>query len=289
MDGASTGDPNSEEPIRPRAEGRATLVVDDELQRLSAELGPDVRADQADDDTERGGAPQPAPFEIGLPRPRAIDLRELWRLTKTNADPAILAALGPNVPILLSHGMTAFPVAGRKPARVWGMGYDSSVFDVAADTVALVPATDMLDIARVGANAGVEVQLDGRLGVPQPLADALSLVPGVELNEASVRVKDDVKAAVFLQFHVAVARVVSGPDANGGAKWSLYSQDREIAGYQPLLQTLLVPKGTKSLRVDVKTWVREAGWFGPKNWTNKTDSFEVPLNSRGTPARHIRD
>jgi hypothetical protein len=268
-----------DEPIRLKAESRSTFVADQELERLAAELGPDPAAGDLDEDTERGGAPMPAPFDIGLPRPRAIDLIELWRLTGNKPDPEILAGLGPNVPVLLSHGITAFPAMGRKPARVWGLGYDCSVFDVEADTVGVTPATDMLDIAKVGADARVELHLDGRIGVPEPLAGAVSMVPGVSLTEASVETHVGEKAALFLQFRVSVPRVISGPDANGGAKWALYAQDHQIAGYQPLLQTILVPKGTKSLRVDVKSWVREAGWLGPtRNWAVKVDSFEIDLS-----------
>jgi len=290
MDGGRTRDPVSEEPIQPKPEGRATLEVDDELRRFSAEVGGDVGAEDVDDETERGDAPQPTPFRIGLPRPRAIDLIALWRLSKKKPDPLVRAALGPKMPILLSHGITAFPAPARKPARVWGLGYDCSIFDVEADTVAVAPSTELLDIASVGANASIEVQLDGGLGVPEPLKEAASLIPGVTLTEASVHIGDDVNAAVFLNFRVSVPKVISGPDRDGGASWSLYSQDRQIAGYQPLFQTILVPEGTRSIRVDVKSWVREAGWLGPaKTWRFETQSFEVPLTTGGTPARHVRN
>ena len=77
----------------------------------------------------------------------------------------------------------------------------------------------------------------------------------------------------------ARSKVISGPgDGFGGAEWSLYAQDQQIAGYQALLQTLLVPKATKQLRVGITCWVREAGLFGrPKEWLFDTASFTIDV------------
>jgi hypothetical protein len=247
-------------------------VEDDVLAAMAAELTPDDAFDGVRGDSND------APFNVGLPAPRAIDLRRLWKLAGKTPDPMITAALGSRVPILLSHGVTALPRAGRKPARVWGLGYKVEMFDVAADTVDLQPATELLDIATVGTEVTVAIGLDGSLEVPKGALQALDTVPGVNLTEAKVSagVKEDAKLAI--SFTVSVPKVISGPgDGHGGAEWNLYAQDKRLEGYQALLQTVLLPKGVSHLRLGVTGWVREAGLFGPKQWIFETASFEVDL------------
>jgi hypothetical protein len=230
-----------------------------------------------DDEERGGGAIDEAPFDLGIPKPRAMDLRKLWKLGKKKPDPQVLAALGPSIPILLAHSVTAFPVGPRTP-RVWGIRYHSAVFGVDADTVDLQPATELLDIATVGSKVDVGVSLGGQLEVLPVAKDALNEIPGVTLNDAKVSASLDEKAAFRIRFTLSVPKVISGPDANGGAGWQLYAQDRRLEGHQALLQTLLVPKGTVALRIDVVSSVAAAGWFGPREWHFESESFEVALD-----------
>jgi len=259
--------------------------------RVSAITGPEATTDptiealaaglEPDDDEERGGQESDrSPFDLGIPRPRAIDLRRLWKLSGKKPDDAVLAALGPNRPILLAHAVTAFPTgAGRLP-RVWGIRYKSSVFGTEADTVDLQPTTELLDVVQVDSQAEVGISLDGKLGLPEATRAVLNQIPGVELNGASVTASTDQTAALRIKFTLSVPKVIAGPDANGGAGWQLYAQDRRLEGHQALLQTLLVPKGAKRLRIEVVSSVAAAGWFGPREWRYETASFDVALGSR---------
>jgi hypothetical protein len=247
-------------------------VEDDVLAAMVAEL--------PDDDTLEivRGDSNDVPFNVGLPAPRAIDLRTLWKLAGKTPDPMITAALGARVPILLSHGVTALPRPGRKPARVWGLGYKVEMFDVAADTIGIQPATELLDIATVGSQVTLAIGLDGSLEVPAQAVQALDAVPGVSLTEAKVSagLKEDAKLSI--SFTLSVPKVISGPgDGHGGADWSLYAQDKRLEGHQALLQTVLLPKGVHHLRLGITGWAREAGLFGPKQWIFETATFEVDL------------
>lgn len=260
--------------------GQPEEVEDAVLSSMLEDLGPaaDLGAGPLRD-MDRGQS-NDAPFNLGMPAPRAIDLRKLWKLAGKEPDPMITAALGPRVPVLLSHAVTAMPRPGRKPARVWGLGYKVELHDVAAHTVDVQPATDLLEVARVGTEATVEIGLDGSLEVPQAASEALSAIPGVTLSAAKISAGLQQNAKLSISFTLSVPRVISGAgDGHGGAEWNLYAQDRRLEGQQALLHTLLLPKGVKRLRLSVTGWVREAGLFGPKQWLFETASFEVDLQS----------
>lgn len=250
-------------------------VDDDVLTSMNRDL---PSAALGDEDEDRGD-PKDAPFNLGMPAPRAIDLRKLWKLAGKEPDPMITAALGARIPVLLSHGVTALPRPGRKPARVWGLGYKVELFDVAANTVDVQPGTDLLEIATVGAEATVDVGLDGSLEVPEVARAALDALPGVSLTAARVGAGIKENAKLSISFTVSVPRIISGlGDGHGGAEWNLYAQDKRLEGHQALLQTVLLPKGVKRLRIGVTGWAREAGFFGPKEWVFETASFDVDLD-----------
>jgi hypothetical protein len=262
-----------------RATGVAQEIEDGVLAELAAHSGPrPPRRGRSDDSVTRSLSPR-APFNLAIRTPQAIDLRRLWKLAKQEPDPTIAAGLGRKRPVLVSHGLTALPLAGQRPARVWGMGYKVVLFGVAADTVAVQPSTELVSIAEVGTDATIELGLDGSLEVPSAMRAALSAVPGVSLSDARVGASVDAKGKLAISFKVWMPRIVSGPgDGSGGAEWALYAQDRALAGYQMLLQTLLVPKSVTRLEFGVTGWVREAGWFGrPKEWTFESATFALDL------------
>jgi hypothetical protein len=250
--------------------GGPSAMEDDVISSLAAALD--------DGDEERGGTQdKAAPFDLGIPEPRAMDLRRLWKLAGKQPDPQILAALGPDVPVLLSHSVTAFPVGSGTP-RVWGIRYGSSLFGVDARTVSLQPTTELLDVLKVGAEAELEVGVGGELAVTREVSAIANQVPGVTLNEARVAASASDTAKLRIRFTVSVPKVIAGADAHGGARWQLYAQDRRLDGHQALLQTLLVPKGTRRVRVDIVSSVAAAGWFGPREWHFETESFDVALD-----------
>jgi hypothetical protein len=40
----------------------------------------------------------------------------------------------------------------------------------------------------------------------------------------------------------------------------------------------LIPKGTATLQIDIISPVAAAGWFGPREWHFKSESFDVALD-----------
>jgi hypothetical protein len=251
--------------------------VDDAVLSALVSAAPEPKQ-PPDDEAERAAGDDP-PFTLGIPEPRALDLRKVWKAAGRKPDPEILATLGSRVPILLSHRLTAFPRPGRSPARIWGLGYETSIPGSGARTVDVAPTTELLELVKVRQKAKLGLSLGGRLEVPQAALDALSEVPGVDLNDADVEASTDQSADLVISFTLSVPKVISGPDRDGGASWSLYAQDQRIEGPQALLQTLLVPAGTERLAVSVTGWVREASFlFIHRQWRFDTETFDVPVD-----------
>ena len=189
------------------AAGGPAPVEDDTIQSLAEEI---------EEDEERGGSESDAaPFDLGIPEPRAIDLRKVWKLAGQKPDAQILAALGPNVPVLLSHSITAFPVGAGKPPRVWGIRYGSQLFGIDARTVSVQPTTELLDVLTVGAEAELAVGLAGELSVPDAVGAAIETVPGVALNDARVAASLDQSAKLRIRFTLVRAE---GDRGYGGAR-----------------------------------------------------------------------
>jgi hypothetical protein len=254
--------------------------------RLTAAGGPqDVEdavieewAEAAPEDVDRDRSARQsdaAPFDLGVPEPRAMDLRKLWKLAGQEPDPQILAALGPTIPILLSHSVTAFPAGDGRPPRVWGIRYSCRLVDLDSRTVAVQPTTELLDVLTVGAEAELEVGLDGGLSVPRELAAGLSVIPGLALNEARVSAGVTESARLRIRFTLSVPKVISGPEAQGGARWHLYAQDQRLDGHQALIQTVLVPRDTRHATVEIESAIAAAGWFGPREWRYETATFDI--------------
>ena len=218
------------------------------------------------------------PYDLQSPEPRAVDLLGLWKRLGKKADPSVLSALGPNRPILLSHGITAFHRMGRRPRAIWGMGYQATVVDVEARTVDVTPTSEHITVGSLQQDVRLGVTLDGRIEMPQAALAAAQQLPGVGLNGASIEVGVDEHVAFAIRYDFRVLKVQAGPVAPGGARWNLYRQDRPLDDFHPLLQTLLVPRRARGLTVEVQAWAREAGFLGPgREWTFEPRTYRVSL------------
>ncbi len=216
------------------------------------------------------------PYDLQSPEPRAIDLLGLWKRLGKKPDPNLLASLGPNRPILLSHGITAFHKMGRRPRAIWGMGYQATVVDVEARTIDVTPTSEHITVGSLQQNVRLGVTLDGRIEAPQAAMGVAQQLPGVGLNGASIERVDE-RVAFAIRYEFRVLKVQAGPVAPGGAGGTC-TQDRPLDDFHPLLQTLLVPRSAHGVTVEVQAWAREAGFLGPgREWTFEPRTFQVSL------------
>src|ERR1017187_3293614 len=116
-----------------------TIDLDDELRAMA-----EARESALSKISERGGGEDwDAPLDLRVARPLAMDLRSMWRATGAVLPAQLAGALGATRPILVTHTVTPFPVDGRSPARVWGLGYEFVAHDIDANTVDVEPSNEV--------------------------------------------------------------------------------------------------------------------------------------------------
>ncbi len=257
----------------------------DDLARQEAALLAPMGASHDDADDED---PE-APYDLELVKPRAVDLLKLCAVSGTAVPPTIAAALGPNVPILLHHGLTPFAPAGTRPVGVWGMGYEVTLDGVDARTVSVLPATTIEEVGSVDSKVDFGLDVGGGISLlPAPLALAVAtLVPGLSLPSVEMHAVAHQRFSFALRMSLSFLRVQAGPVGAGGARWNVYRGAESIDSFLPLVQTILVPSGLDRLEMTVGTWVRRRGRWGglrrARAWKAPPQAFEVSLAGVDTP------
>lgn len=262
--------------LKPQTPKEHGLEVDPELERLFR-----LQETYSGTSARGGGDDWDAPFDLRVARPRAVDLRKLWQLTGKPEPPGITATLGPRIPILLSHVVAPFPVDGRIPGRVWGLGYEFVAHDVDASTVSVVPDDEILKIGSIGQCVDLGLELGGKIGIPPAEFESVGVGPSVSLTGGALRASMSERFQFALQLRITLRKVIGAPVGIGGAQWKLYRQNEPIDQPHSLLQTLVVAEGTKTIRCTVKTWASQAGWlgtsWGARFWPYADQDFEVSL------------
>ncbi len=224
------------------------------------------------------------PFDLEITKPRAVAIERLYEIAGKKVPANLQASLGANFPLLVSHGMTPFYKAGRKPSGVWGMGYRTVVDDDRCSTVAVFPASRKYDVIHVSEQVSVGIKAGGEISLPEVQGlQLLDTLTHVKLSGLALRATTDNEFAIAAQCTFSVLEVQAGPISAGGARWNLYRGRETIETYQPLLQTLLVPRKAKSLRFTVDAWLRGSGrFFGllkARQWAYPSQEFEVSIES----------
>lgn len=221
--------------------------------------------------SERGGGEEwDAPFDLRVARPRATDLRAVWRATKMDVPPQLAGALGATRPILITHTVTPFPVDGRSPARVWSLAYELIAHNADANTVAVAPSNESYKVADLGQTVVLGIDVGGKFDVAE--------LPGSNIGlraSTSQRFQFEVSMAITLR------KVVGAPVGIGGAQWKMFRQNEPLDQPHTLLQLVLVPEHAQEVRCTVKTSATQAGWLGThlgaKFWPYDDQMFTVKL------------
>jgi len=234
--------------------------------------------------------PDPAtcPFDLEVPPPYAVDLIRLCELKRAKVPPEVQAKLGSNTAVLIYHRMTPFAQEGQRPHGIWGMGYRAELSgQPAAATIGLVPASWRVSVAKAKAKVDIGVGAGGELGLPEGpvVAAATQTATGGLVGDVKLSLSADAKFAFILSldFDLSLLAVQAGPVGAGGARWDLYRRGKSIGVMQSLAHTVVVPKGTASLKLAVTTWIRETGLLGgpAMQWTFAPQGFTVLLEGQG--------
>lgn len=223
--------------------------------------------------SERGGGEDwEAPLDLRVARPRASDLRAVWSVTGVVVPTQLAGALGATRPVLVTHVVTPFPVDGRSPARVWGLGYEFVAHDIDANTMAVQPSSEEYKVAELGQTLELGINAAGRFS---PIGPILGAPFGVRAS-TSQEFQFEASLAITLR------KVVGAPVGIGGAQWKMFRQNEPLDQPHTLLQLLLVPEEARELRCTVKAWAKQAGWlgttWGAKYWPYDDQAFTVRLS-----------
>ncbi|MFZ0172122.1 MAG: hypothetical protein WAL04_10610 [Acidimicrobiales bacterium] len=222
-----------------------------------------------------------APFELELMKPRALDLRVLYKQLHRDVPADVEAALGAHRPLLLCHAMTAFASAGERPSGVWGMGYEIALANAEdASTVALAPDSRTHEIGSAETNVVFGLSAGGKLNAHGLSIAGLPVLP-VGLPGVEIAAATDNSFALCAKLEIGFIEVQAGPVGAGGARWNLYRHGRDLRLSQSLLQTLLVPEDLDQLEIMVETWIRKrvllAGLRKPWQWKSKPQPYHLSL------------
>jgi len=222
--------------------------------------------------SERGGGEDwDAPLDLRVARPRANDLRAMWKATGAPLPAQLAGALGATRPILLTHTVTPFPVDGRSPARVWALGYELVAHNINADTVAVVPSDEVYKAGEVGQTLTLGIEAGGKFAIA-------GAPPG---SNFGLRASTNQRLQFEATITVTLRKVVGAPVGTGGAQWKMFRQNEPLDQPHTLLQLILVPENAEQLRCTVKTWATQAGrlgtGWGAKFWPYKDQPFTVSL------------
>ena len=239
-----------------------SIEIDDkDLVKLDAE-------ERAKEEVRRGGPVEiedldpDQPYSMEIVKPRAVDLRKLYKLAKKPIPADIEATLGPKIPVLIYHGFTPFHKPGVRPKAVWGMGYEVSLRGLTdVNTVSVEPEDELTEKGEFKGKVDVGLAVGGKMQVKPDALKTLDKLPGFDLHKAEVNVTTDNNFSLAINLKFSALKIQSGAVGSGGAKWNIYRQEERIDVFQPLLQTILVPEGTKRLKMVVQTWIRRRGRF----------------------------
>jgi hypothetical protein len=265
---------------------QGTVVDDPILERLDAQ----VRAEEELQAAMGVGAKrsargqeeheEPAPYDLEPEAPRALSFPKLMELAGQPLPPEVSATLGDYRAIVLLHGLTPFHRKGQRPSEIWGMGYEAALVDAkTARTVAYEPGNQVIKVAQADQSVTLDLAANGQLSAGTPGGLPLPLAAGLAASAST-------KQGFLLSLHVewSAVEIQAGPVGAGGIRWNLYRQTSRIDRHHRLIQTALIDASTKTLKVNVRTWIRRRGGFfglfGTREWSAPTRSFEIPIETR---------
>jgi hypothetical protein len=268
----------------------STEFVEDVDDPLLTELDEIARAEESLLGPMGDAAEEPAldvdrPYDLELVKPRAVDLRKLCKLAGKDLPQEMESSLGLRVPVLLYHGLTPFARPGERPRGVWGLGYEVRPVDVDAATVALSPDTESTKIGEINSEVRIGLSAGGEMSVPAPVLEAANAIPGISLQGAKLEATTDQTFALAIRVEFSMVKVEAGAIGAGGARWNVYRAGQRVVGFQPFIQTVLLPKKTRTLQLAVQPWVARRGWLfgklGSRKFIPAPTTFDVSLEGLG--------
>lgn len=199
-------------------------------------------------------------------RPLCRNLRQLYELGNRKVPPEIEVFDLYDV-WLLTHAVGIIKREGST-AKVKSIGYQANFANAEnVFTIDLLPRTKFVSKLSVSSQTEVALGIEGHAQVPEAVTMLLEQVEYLG-GDASIRLASDHKIIGRLSFSLMSPVIQAVGMGSSRCEWIFEEDENPLLGDQLMIQTILVPRGTASL----KFTVRGSAFVKPR-WL----SFPVPF------------
>lgn len=234
---------------------------------------PGERYAGAQDRADAGIGRVDIPDEVSLrvaSRPAVYQLKEL--ISELPAEVAPTAALKiyrKHDIWVVVHGVAVEKRSG--PARVLSFEYQGELCDESAATVDLFPSQRFETVATVVAEPEIEIGAEGEIGLSGPETS----VSAKEVNwcRGRVKAKGGGTLKALLKLRLVRRKPVIEATGRRSSEWHwAFSEnaDQPLLGDHVLVQTIRVPKGSKSIRARAWIGAEVVDWYSLPRWASAT-------------------
>lgn len=187
-------------------------------------------------------------FNLGLgDRPYAQSVKKLYETSERKLPPKFAALKGETYIVTHAIGMVAKQSAAND---ITILGYKASI-DGAGATVDLFPNTRVRDFISADLKFNAGVAADGSAKTPELLGnlakDVINLGAGAELHLGT---EANLVGNLTLSVKTPVIQAVG--QASSTVTWQFDKADNPLVGDQVMIQTVLVPKGQETLKLNIQ-------------------------------------
>jgi hypothetical protein len=190
---------------------------------------------------------------------RARDIRKLYKLGHKEL-PTDLQVFGGNDIWLITHTVSA--IKRRGTGKILSLGYEIEFKDPEeAYTIDLFPRTKFISSLDSSMENQVDVGIEGNVSLSNQAVDIGDKVESLG-GSAKLKISSTLKMVGRVSFSVMSPVVTAIGIGSSRGEWLFEEHDKPLLGEQTMLQTVLVPRGTKSIPVRIRAYAHlKANWI----------------------------
>lgn len=179
-------------------------------------------------------------------RPVCRNLRRLYELAHRELPPDIAVFHEYDI-WSLSHVIGAIHRKDSYP-KIKGLGYEA-IFEDEEEvfTIEILPRSKFLKVAGVETETQFDLGLEGHAQIPESVKMLLEQVEYLG-GDAKIKLASDVKMVGRVSFSVMTPIIQAIGQGSSHCEWLFEVDDKPLLGDQIMLQTILVPRNTASLK-----------------------------------------
>lgn len=179
-------------------------------------------------------------------RPVCRNLRRLYELSHAELPPDI-AVFDEYDIWSITHTIGAIHRQDSYP-KVKGLGYEANFVNAAKVlTIEILPRSKFVSIGEVKSETQFDLGLEGHAQPPEGVKEFLNQVEYLG-GDASIKLSSDLKMIGRVSFSVMTPIIQAVGLGSSHCEWLFEVEDKPLLGDQIMLQTVLVPRGTRDLK-----------------------------------------